>query len=450
MIESCPRCGSALPGGEMALCPRCLLQADLPGTLIGGAIALEEEIGRGGMGSVFRGHHVRLDRPVAVKFLPAELAADRDFQARFEREARILALLDHPNIVTVHDFGRDEGQWYIVMEHVDGAPLAAQVHLPERRAIEVARQVCAALAHAHARGVVHRDIKPENIFVCATRGGSLGRVKVLDFGISKIRRDAMRLDKNLTVSGTVVGTPRYMAPEQLTGSPVDARTDVYAFGVLLYEALAGKTPFDGDTFALVAAQKLNRPPRALHRVVNVDRGLSRIVMRALAIDPDKRFKSLEAFATALEAYSDVGFRTSGVPMPAGITTTDSATVFVEAPAERRVSRIAAVVAAIGGFLLLVGLGIALGAWIVNRSDRAPVAEVKYAPNKEAEPTVEPIAPEPVGVPELVSPGGPPAEAAPDESATPRQASAPEAPAPDEGQSPRSARGRTGRLTWDDF
>jgi serine/threonine-protein kinase len=427
-------------------------QGPAPRALIAGKYRIERMIAEGGMGRVYAATHAETHKRVAVKVLrDADQTAGG--RARLLREAQAVGRINHPNIVDVYDVGEHDGCAFLVMELLEGHPMSALTAngpMEITTALGLVLQAMRGVAAAHEVGVVHRDIKPENIFVCATRGGSLGRVKVLDFGISKIRRDAMRLDKNLTVSGTVVGTPRYMAPEQLTGSPVDARTDVYAFGVLLYEALAGKTPFDGDTFALVAAQKLNRPPRALHRVVNVDRGLSRIVMRALAIDPDKRFKSLEAFATALEAYSDVGFRTSGVPMPAGITTTDSATVFVEAPAERRVSRIAAVVAAIGGFLLLVGLGIALGAWIVNRSDRAPVAEVKYAPNKEAEPTVEPIAPEPVGVPELVSPGGPPAEAAPDESATPRQASAPEAPAPDEGQSPRSARGRTGRLTWDDF
>jgi serine/threonine-protein kinase len=154
--ETCPRCGRRYPTGRIGLCPACLLQADIAPALLGGSLELIEEIGRGGMG----------------------LASQPDFEKRFEREARALALLGHPGIVAVHDFGREEGRSYIVMEYVEGQALSAAIPLPPRRAVEVARQVLDALAYAHGRGVVHRDIKPENILL----DGS-GRVKVTDFGI---------------------------------------------------------------------------------------------------------------------------------------------------------------------------------------------------------------------------------------------------------------------------
>lgn len=275
MNASCPRCGAAIPSVETGLCPRCLLLVEPAGSLIGGAIALEEEIGRGGMGSVFRALHIPLDRVVAVKFLPAELAADREFQARFEREAHILALLDHPNIVTVHDFGCDEGHSYIVMEHVAGAPLAAQIRLAPRRAIEVARQVCAALAHAHGRGVVHRDIKPENILIAAD-----GRVKVTDFGIARLVAPSPGAPA-ITRADHAAGTPYYLAPEAVHGAPPDPRMDLYSLGVVLHQMLTGSLPAAG------IAPHLG--------------GLERVVRRALAADPRQRYGSAEEMDRDLAA-----------------------------------------------------------------------------------------------------------------------------------------------------
>jgi serine/threonine-protein kinase len=202
--------------------------------ILGGAIELQEEIGRGGMGSVYKARHLRLDRTVAVKLLPAAMSADPEAEARFEREARALALLSHPHIVAVHDFGRHEGQSWLVMEYVDGPSLAAKLPLPAERVRELGLQICDAVAFAHARGVVHRDLKPENVILDAA-----GRAKVGDFGIARILRAGT---PRVTSTSVALGTPRYMAPEALDGAPPDPRMDVYSLGVLLYKMLMGVEP----------------------------------------------------------------------------------------------------------------------------------------------------------------------------------------------------------------
>lgn len=215
----CPRCGTALTGGA---CPRCLLGEGDPVELI-------EEIGRGGMGSVWRARHRGLDRVVAVKFLAEELAGRPGFAERFAREARLMARLSHPNIVAVHDVTELDGQPCIVMEHVDGPPLSALLPLPPARVAELALQVCDALAYAHARGVVHRDVKPENILV-----DGAGDAKVADFGIARALGEPG--------TATVAGTPAFMAPEALAGAPPDPRMDVFSVGAVVYQAVTGRLP----------------------------------------------------------------------------------------------------------------------------------------------------------------------------------------------------------------
>jgi serine/threonine protein kinase len=204
-----------------SVCTSCLLGGDDP-------LELVEEIGRGGMGTVWRARDVRLDRIVAVKFLAEELCARPGFAERFVREARHMARLQHPRIVTVHDVGELEGIPYFAMEHVDGVSLAALRPLPRDRAIDIVLEVCEALSFAHANGIVHRDIKPENILV-----DGLGHAKVADFGIAQ--REG---DPRLTAVGGVVGTPAYLAPEVLRGATADPRADVYALAVVLQELVA--------------------------------------------------------------------------------------------------------------------------------------------------------------------------------------------------------------------
>jgi eukaryotic-like serine/threonine-protein kinase len=233
--RTCPRCGGRYPE-RLSLCPRCLAEGELAPARLGDSIELVEEIGRGGMGTVWKGRHVPLNRTVAVKFLSESLAAHPEFARRFEGEAQALARLSHPGIVAVHDFGREGDRAYIVMEYVEGVPLSSRIPLPPERARDVGLQVLDALAYAHAQGVVHRDVKPDNILL----EGS-GRVKVSDFGVARILDPADAGDRDTTV-GRVLGTPAYMAPEALTGGPPHPRMDVYSVGVVLYEAVPAAVP----------------------------------------------------------------------------------------------------------------------------------------------------------------------------------------------------------------
>lgn len=246
-LRVCPRCGASNAGG-LAACPRCLLLGDdaigtdalesqgepvalrLPGLVV------HEELGRGGMGRVLRAHHAALGRDVAVKLLPPEHHRSTEFRARFAREARVLASLDHPHIVKVHDFGTTErDEPYLVMELVRGGSIAECLPMPIPRALSIALDLCAALEHAHARGVVHRDLKPANVLVDAD-----GRAKLGDFGIARLFDEPEAL--GLTGTSRVLGTPAYMAPEALRGAPPDPLLDVYSLGVLLHQMLTGSLP----------------------------------------------------------------------------------------------------------------------------------------------------------------------------------------------------------------
>jgi len=286
--ESCPRCAAPLAG--LALCPRCLLAAELPPATLGAALELGEELGRGGMGAVYRARHLGLGRTVAVKLLPAARAAEPEFRRRFEREARALAMLNHPHIVAVHDCGQADGQPYIVMEYVDGQPLSALLPLPPARAAAVVAEVCEALAYAHARGIVHRDIKPANVLLDGD-----GRVKVADFGIARLI-DSEAPGWAITAADRAAGTPHYQAPEALAGAAPDARMDIYAAGVLLYETITGRPPL--GAFAPL--------PGALDAVVR----------RALAPDPAQRFADAQAMRRALLAASPATPAPAGDALPA--------------------------------------------------------------------------------------------------------------------------------------
>lgn len=280
MSAACPRCGTPDTAGRLDVCPACLLQGDPGPVILGGVLELGEEIGRGGMGSVYKARHLRLDRTVAVKLLPPELSADPEAEARFEREARALALLNHPHIVAIHDFGREDGQSWLVMEFVDGPSLAGALPLPPERALPLALQICEAVACAHRQGVVHRDLKPENILIDAA-----GRAKVGDFGIARILRPGGPRS-TVTSADVVLGTPRYMAPEALEGAPPDPRMDVYSLGVLLYQMLLGKLPV--GVFPSAPAP------------------FDAVIRRALDADPARRFKDAGELRAALGGYPQPG------------------------------------------------------------------------------------------------------------------------------------------------
>lgn len=271
-------------------------------TVFNGRYELHRRLGRGGMAEVFLARDLQLDRPVAVKVLFTEYANDPAFVARFRREAQAAANLNHPNIVSVYDWGQEHGTYYIVMEYVDGPTLAELIRrdgaVDPERAIDIADDVASALGHAHARGVLHRDIKPGNILISST-----GRTKVADWGIGRAMDAAA--DENLTQTGAVMGTATYFSPEQAQGLPLDPRSDLYSLGVVLYEALTGAPPFQGDSPVAIAYKHVHEQPRPV-RVANsaVPAGLEAIIDQLLAKDPAARYASADSLRADLRRFRE--------------------------------------------------------------------------------------------------------------------------------------------------
>jgi eukaryotic-like serine/threonine-protein kinase len=267
------------------------------GDVIADRFELEALCGTGGMSSVFRAHDLQLDRLVAIKILLGRYADDGEYVERFRREARAVAQLSHPNIVTVIDRGEDEGRQYIVFEYVEGENLKELIvragRLPVQRAVELALAVADGLAFAHEHGLVHRDVKPQNVLL-----SSGGEVKVTDFGIAR----SLDVEHGVTQTGTVMGTGEYLAPEQASGLPVSPATDVYSLGVVLWELLTGDVPFDGENFVAVALRHVNETlPSLRERRPDVPPRLAAAVERALQKDPALRFASMDEFARELRA-----------------------------------------------------------------------------------------------------------------------------------------------------
>jgi tRNA A-37 threonylcarbamoyl transferase component Bud32/CheY-like chemotaxis protein len=261
---------------------------------------IEERIGRGGMGVVYRAEHLNLRRRAAIKIIAPDLAESEGFRERFTREARIAAALQHPNIVTVYDAGEVDGLLYLAMQYIEGFDLAAMLRKEGRlrpyRAVDVCRQVAAALDAAHALGLIHRDVKPANVLI-------EGRTAFLtDFGLTK-RLDGTHTE--LTRAGDVVGTIHYVAPEQIEGNPVTARSDVYSLGCLLYHCLTGKVPFERDTdVAVIYAHLSEEPPKLTAVRPELASGLDAVIAKALDKSPDRRFKSCADLINAARAVVD--------------------------------------------------------------------------------------------------------------------------------------------------
>ncbi len=300
-MKKCPKCGVEY-SDQTTLCPSdgIVLEREgdsLLGTTLAGKYRIDERLNEGGMGTVYRGTHVLLDKTVAVKVLRPSLAADEKIVARFSREARAASRISHPNALSVTDFGEDEsGHVFIVMEFLSGRTLKQLIRdegpLPLPRVVDITRQICDALNAAHQQGVVHRDLKSDNIMLVDTMAGD--HAKVLDFGIAKINEQEGTVDTNLTAPNLVIGTPQYMSPEQCSqDSEIDARSDIYLLGVILYEMLVGHVPFSGDSPTMVMMKHLQDPvPSVLEERNDLPAAVGRVVARAMAKVPGNRYQSV--------------------------------------------------------------------------------------------------------------------------------------------------------------
>ncbi|WP_437311767.1 serine/threonine protein kinase [Sorangium sp. So ce388] len=281
----------------------------LIGEIIDGKYRIVRLLGQGGMGAVFEGENVRIRRRVAIKLLHATISSQAESVARFEREAQAAARIGSDHICEVLDLGvLVDGTRYMVMEYLEGETLGAKIQrmgrLGPETTVPIMIQVLEALGAAHAAGIIHRDLKPDNIFILPTKAGLSNFVKVLDFGVSKFSQLAGS-EMSMTRTGAVVGTPYYMSPEQARGSsPVDQRTDIYAMGVLLYQATTGQVPFDAETFnELLFKIVLEKAPLPQQLVPDLDVEFSGIIQKAMAREPGARFQSCAEFKNALLAWA---------------------------------------------------------------------------------------------------------------------------------------------------
>jgi serine/threonine protein kinase/Tol biopolymer transport system component len=340
-------------------------------------------IGAGGMGEVWRARDTRIGREVAIKILPPEFAASADRLHRFELEARAAGNLNHPNLVTIHDLGTDNGVPYIVMELLEGETLRERIgtegtaRIPIRKAIDVSVQLANGLAAAHERGIVHRDLKPENIFLTPD-----GRVKILDFGLAKLTSvehpsDDSRTQQRDTSPGTVLGTVGYMSPEQVRGHDIDHRTDVFAFGAILYEMLSGTRAFRRDSSVETMNAILNDdPPELSSSTAHAVPAVSRIVLRCLEKNRAERFQSARDLGFALDAVSG---------------STSQSVIASEPVATRPASRWRKVAVALAALLTL---GAVAAAYLLGRANTTPppspkFTQLTFASGRESQPAISP-------------------------------------------------------------
>jgi beta-lactam-binding protein with PASTA domain/predicted Ser/Thr protein kinase len=264
------------------------------GTMVDERYQLDHKIGSGGMADVWLAEDTELDRKVAIKILHERFAQDSEFVQRFQREAQSAAGLQHPNVVGVFDRGSFRDSYFIAMEYVDGPSLKDLVKggMGTQDAINFTRQILNAARFAHRKGIIHRDLKPQNVLI-----DDEGRARVADFGIARGGENS-----DITATGSVMGTAQYLSPEQAQGKPTTPRSDIYSIGVILYEALTGRVPFEGDSAVAVALKQVSETPRRPSAInPDIPPALDAVVMRALAKDPDARFKDADAFLKALDA-----------------------------------------------------------------------------------------------------------------------------------------------------
>jgi serine/threonine-protein kinase len=311
-VRYCSRCRAAYGLGER-FCPLdggTVVDAaeaakdGLIGRTLASRYLILREIGKGGMGVVYEAEHVGLGKRVAVKLLLDTYSEDREVLARFHMEARNASRIGHENIIDILDIGEHEGRSFIVMEFLEGTDLRkvslTAGALPFDRALSILRQICRGLSAAHQKGIIHRDMKPENVFVIPEKAGIRDFVKLMDFGISKIKA-AHESQVRLTQTGAVVGTPLYMAPEQALAKPdIDHRVDVYSVGVMMYELFTGRPPFEATTYLGLITQHVHeRPPSPRKVRPELPAALEKLILRALEKEPEKRFATIDEMAAAL-------------------------------------------------------------------------------------------------------------------------------------------------------
>ncbi len=380
------------------------------GTLVG-EYRIERQLGRGGMGTVYAARHPVIGKRVAIKVLAAELCNDPALVRRFVDEARAVNKIGHPNIIDIFAFGQlgppDRPQQYFVMDYLEGETLAARLARSPPIAHDEARrllvQTADALEAAHRERIIHRDLKPENLWIARPKHGE-SFVKVLDFGVAKLLE--LTAGQNVTVTGTVIGTPYFMAPEQCLGQSVDQRADIYSLGVVLYEVFTGKLPFAGKTFAEIVAQKVAAPPPRPGQLRPLPAALDDLIVACLKIDPAQRPQSAAEVARRLEHALSLSL-----------------------PAPRRRSR--AVITVIVVAAVVAASAVVISRRSANRPPVAPVVESPSSPAPAPEPPRPAVrAPAPAATPDLTGvsatpqPPPPPPRPAP----APRRASD-KAPAP---------------------
>ncbi len=458
-MRQCTKCGRQFEGNE-TVCPD-------DGVILEGAVSFEDQavgktldgkyridglLKRGGMGAVYRGTHLMLNKPVAIKLIKPELVSSSEVVQRFLREARAAALLSHPNIVTVYDLGQtSDGMLYIAMELVPGISLKEAIQTEgawePKRVVRLIKAIASALSVAHRNNVIHRDLKPQNIMV--TRDSDGNEIpKLLDFGIAKTLEPT---SPALTSTGMVLGTPHYMSAEQAKGAPVDRRSDLYALGVILYEMLVGRVPFDDTSIPQILIKHLTEmpvPPSSVNPGVPSE--LEAIVLRLLEKDPDDRYQSAEELIGALDSAQDTAVEIAAEPAIAASAPTNAPTNAVpgataeatmagaasalppEATGTLRAHQVPEEPKSRGGILvfalvIFVGAVVALALFFLRgRSGEEVIAEatVAVSATPEASETSAPPAP-PVAE---AAPAAPPVdETAP--TPTPVAETAPPAPAP---------------------